>query len=200
MTDTFASLDNQAGFTLLELLVVLAIAAILMATAMPHFRLMMLSSARAQGSTQLVAAFNQARSEAIEKNSNVVVCRRNYFASSSYPTCGISSGTWAQGWIVYRDNDGVVDASEPDAAGDILAVYEPIGRVTASGDNAFNVLPSSNPAFLAFGSNGRPSQALSFTLCDSNRQLDKARRVDVALSGYVSLQALDVATTTSVCG
>lgn len=190
----------QLGFTMLELLVVLAIAAILMAAAAPQFQQMSLSSARAQGSTLLLAAFNQARSEAIARNAVVVVCRRNYFISGS-PVCDMStSGNWAQGWIVYRDSDATIDSSEPDAAADIVAVFEPIGRVTASGeDNAFKVLPAGNPAYVSFASNGRTTLARSFTLCDTAHRLSDSRRVDIALSGYVSLRALDSATTSAAC-
>ncbi len=199
-------IHTQRGFTLLELMVVLSIAAILMAAAMPSFQQMSLSSARAQGGTMLLAAFNQARSEAIARNatadSPVVVCRRNYFTSSSFPVCDMgTSGNWVQGWIVYRDSDNSINGSEPDTAGDIIAVFEPIGRVTASGEgNAFKVLPAGNPAYVSFTSNGRTTQSLSFTLCDTQHRLNDSRRVDIALSGYVSLRALDSATTTSVCG
>lgn len=194
------SLRTQPGFTMLELLVVVAIAGVLMAAAFPQFQQMGLASARAQGSTTLLAAFHQARSESIARNGNVVVCRRNFFATGTFPTCNMSSGSWAQGWIVYRDSDSTIDSSEPDAAGDVIAVYEPIGRVTAAGtDNAFTVLPSSNPAYVVFGSNGRASQALTFTICDAGHKLSEARRVEIAPSGYVSLRALDSATTTSAC-
>lgn len=192
----------QSGFTLLELMVVLGIAAVLLAAAAPQFQQMSLSSARAQGGTMLLAAFNQARSEAIARNAGVVVCRRNYFISSGSPVCDMSSsGSWAQGWIVYRDSDATIDGSEPDAAADIIAVYEPIGRVTAAGDdNAFTVLPAGNPAYVSFASNGRTTQARSFTLCDASHRLKDSRRVEIALSGYVSLRALDAATTTATCG
>jgi type IV fimbrial biogenesis protein FimT len=191
----------QTGFTLLELLVVVAIAGVMLAAAMPSFQQMGLASARAQGSTTLLTALNQARSEAIARNGNVVVCRRNYFATGTFPTCNISSGSWAQGWIVYRDSDSTIDSSEPDAAGDIIAVYEPIGRVTAAGDSdAFKLVPTGNPAYVLFGSNGRPSQALSFTLCDNSHRLTDSRRVEIAPSGYVSLRPLDTSTTTAACG
>ncbi|MDB5968803.1 MAG: hypothetical protein JWQ90_1253 [Hydrocarboniphaga sp.] len=193
---------TQAGFTLLELVVVMAIAAILLAAAIPQFQQMAVASARAQGGTLMLSAFNQARSEAIARNGNVVVCRRNYFTSSTFPVCDMStSGTWAQGWIVYRDSDTSIDSAEPDAAADIIAVFEPVGRVTATGEgNAFTIVPAGNPAYLVFASNGRATQALSFTLCDASHRLSDSRRVEIAPSGYVSLRALDATTTASLCG
>jgi type IV fimbrial biogenesis protein FimT len=198
----------QRGFTLLELMVVLGIAAILVAAAVPQFQQLSLSSARAQGGTLLLTAFNQARSEAIARNADttkpVVVCRRNYFASGSFPVCDMSSGgSWAQGWIVYYDSDGSIDSSEPDAATDIISVFEPIGRVTANNvDNAFSVLPAGNPAYVSFIGNGRTTQTqtLGFTLCELSHRLTDSRRVEIAPSGYVSLRALDTATTAGICG
>lgn len=196
------SFHAERGFTLLELLVVISIAAILLVAAVPQFQQLSLAAARSQGGSALLAAFNQARSEAIARNASVVVCRRNYFASGAFPVCDMSaSGSWAQGWIVFRDSDGSINSTEPDAAADVIAVFEPIGRVTANGSgNAFSVLPAGNPAYVSFASNGRVAQPLSFTLCDLSHRLTDSRRVEITLSGYVSLRALDTATTAGVCG
>ena len=189
------------GFTLLELLAVLAIAAILLAIAMPQLTTAALRSTRAQGSTGLLAAFNQARSEAIARNGGVFVCRRDYFATGDFPKCALGSGTWAQGWIVYRDGNGVVDAQEPGAAGDIVAVFDPVGRVEAgSAGDAFRIVPTTNPAYVQFKSDGRPTQALSFTLCDKQKRLPDARSVLLGLSGAVNLVEVDAASASALCG
>jgi len=192
---------NASGFTLLELIVVIGIAAILLSAGIPQFLSMGLNASRAQGGTSLLSAFNQARSEAIARNATVTVCRRAFFATSAYPTCALDSGSWTQGWIVYRDSDNGIDGSEPDNASDVISVFDPVGKVSATSEtDAFKIVPTSNPAYLQYASNGRPSQSISFTLCDRSHRLSDSRRVEIAPSGYVSLRALDAATTTSTCG
>lgn len=186
----------------MELLVVMAIASILMALAIPQFQSQAVSSARARGGRDLVGALNLARSEAIARNSGVSVCRRNYFTSNSTPTCAISSGQWAQGWIVYRDTNGTVDATEPASAADIIAVYEPAGTVTADGNgDALRILPAPSAAVVQFNSTGRPiqTQSLQFTLCDKTGHLKDGRAVQIGLSGYVSLRALTTSETLGAC-
>ncbi len=194
-------LRPTTGFTLLELMVVIGIAAILLAIGTPQFISMGLNASRAQGSTQLLSAFTQARSEAVVRNATVTVCRRAFFTSSAYPLCALSGGSWSQGWIVYRDADSTVDGTEPDAAADIISVFDPIGSVTAAGDSdAFNVAPASNPAYVQYASNGRPSASLRFTICSRSRRLSDSRRIEIAPSGAVSLRTLDAAATTGACG
>ncbi len=191
----------QAGFTLLELLTVISIAAILMAIAIPQFQSTGLSAARASGGRMLLTAFNQARSEAIARNRTVNVCRRDFFSTyTASPRCAVDSGRWVQGWIVYQDTDASFDGTEPDSPSDIIGVFEPIGTVTANGEkDAFKVSPTGNPGVVSFGTNGRPTQALSFTLCDRTGHLKDSRRVDLSLSGHASLRALSVADTSSAC-
>eukprot|EP00456_Euglypha_rotunda_P071641 TRINITY_DN6421_c0_g2_i1.p3 TRINITY_DN6421_c0_g2~~TRINITY_DN6421_c0_g2_i1.p3 ORF type:complete len:151 (-),score=37.12 TRINITY_DN6421_c0_g2_i1:8-460(-) len=149
-----------------------------------------------------MAALNQARSEAIARNTTVSVCRRNYFTTSTSPVCAIGSGKWSQGWIVYVDANGTVDTSEPSSAADIIGVFDPVGRVTAdaSGD-VFNIKPSASAdtPVVQFGSNGRTAQSLNFTLCDKTGRLTDSRRVEIALSGYVSLRAISTADTSGAC-
>jgi type IV fimbrial biogenesis protein FimT len=149
-----------------------------------------------------MAALNQARSEAIARNTTISVCRRNYFTTGSTPSCAIASGRWSQGWIIYRDTNGSVDASEPASADDIIGVFDPVGRVTADGSgDAFTIKLSAtaDTPVVQFGSNGRTAQSLNFTLCDKSGRLKDSRRVEIALSGYVSLRAIGTADTTGAC-
>lgn len=85
------------GFTLIELLVTIAVAAILLAVAVPSFQSFLMNNRMASQANDLITALNLARSEAVRRAANVTVC-----ASSDGATC---TGGWEQGWIV-RDPAG----------------------------------------------------------------------------------------------
>ena len=75
------------GFTLIELMVVLAIAVVLLTLALPQMGTMMAGNRLRVGGTDLMSALLLARSEAIKRNAQVAVS----------PTDGAD---WTQGWIV----------------------------------------------------------------------------------------------------
>jgi type IV fimbrial biogenesis protein FimT len=97
---------SQRGFTLLELMVTLAVAAILFSVAVPGFQQMVQRNRVITYTNDFIASVNFARSEAIRRSIPVSIC-----ASSDGATC---AGNWSQGWIVFANADGdspaVVDA------------------------------------------------------------------------------------------
>ncbi len=83
--------DRTPGFTLIELIVTIAVAAILATLAAPSFRQFIVSQRIKNASFDVVSALSLARSEAVTRNANV------YF--------GRSSG-WTSGWYVSVNSDG----------------------------------------------------------------------------------------------
>lgn len=81
------------GFTLIELMVTIAVMAILLGIAVPSFNEAMLSSKLASYANSLSSSAVLARSEAIKRNTPVTLC-----VSSSGAACG--TGSWEQGWVV----------------------------------------------------------------------------------------------------
>ena len=193
---------SVAGFTLIELMVTIAIASILLALALPLFTRFGLAAARAKGATELYGALTEARSEAVARNTPVTICRRDWYSSASSPQCATSaSGTWAQGWIVYQDSDGSFSGSEPDNAADIISVYDRVGGTTPTQSaDAFAILTTlEDPTHLSFQANGRAGQRVQFTLCENKGLLTDARLIDVALSGRVSLVPMSKSALPAAC-
>lgn len=85
---------GTAGFTLYELLIAIAIAAIIASFGVPGFQSLMQNSRSVTYTNDLVAALNLGRSEATRRGRPIDVC-----SSSDGATCS-GSTDWSGGWIV----------------------------------------------------------------------------------------------------
>lgn len=97
--------NRPRGFTIVELMVTVVLAAILFAVAIPSFRGMIVSNRLVTQTNDLIGAINYARSEAITQNTSVTFCRA---ASEAATTCAASTGNWTF-WIVR--NNGLATVS-----------------------------------------------------------------------------------------
>ncbi len=97
------------GMTLIELMMAIAIAAILLAVAAPSFQQALNGNRLGSAVEELSSAMNLARAEAVRANRRAVLCR-----STDDSACDGTASTWP-GWIVFvdTDGDGVRDAGEP---------------------------------------------------------------------------------------
>lgn len=120
-------MNKSRGFTLIELMVVIAIVAVLTTLAVPSFKYMIQSNAMSGAVNTFLADMRYARSEAIRRGGNVVMCRSDAPEATS-PVCGTGSGPgsngWVSGWIIFHDlnpNDGARVATDT-----LLRVQSPI--------------------------------------------------------------------------
>ena len=90
-----------AGYTVLELMVTLAVLALLAAVAIPSFDDSIQRNARDSAMLDLMSSLSLARSEAVNASSTVSLCR------SSNQTACAGAGDWAAGWLIFVDADGV---------------------------------------------------------------------------------------------
>jgi len=159
------SASRMAGFSVVELMVTVTVAAVLAAVAIPSMRTFLQNDRMWTEQNALVMSLNAARSEAIKQDvvGGVLVC-----ASSDGLTC--NTANWSSGWIV---------ALAPPAAG------APLQTVTAL--PVSNTLKENNGRTqIVFLSNGtvQGQVAGQFTFCDQ-RGGGNARYTEVAAFGRI---------------
>jgi type IV fimbrial biogenesis protein FimT len=95
-----------SGFSLIELMVTIAVAAVLLAIGLPSFQSSLRSNRTATATNELLSSLALARSEGIRSTHSGGVC-----PSSDGNTCGTD---WAKGWLVFADqnSNGALDAGE----------------------------------------------------------------------------------------
>ncbi len=115
--------QEQRGFTLIELMVTIAVLAIVVTIAAPSFTTMINNNRSIALGEELVTALNYARAEAVKRGDSVSVC-----ASSDGATC---TGTWTQGWVVADADDNVLRHWEAPNTGAAIAVTRNAAAITS---------------------------------------------------------------------
>lgn len=134
-----------AGFTLLETLVVVAIIAIVASLAAPHFQAALNKHRIGAVRTELVAAVQWARWEALRRNSRVSLLRRT--------DCNAhlaSPDQWDCGWTIVAGEDATQNSlAAPNSILQTFAVPPGIRILHQGGGPAFQVARSGYPLLVA---------------------------------------------------
>ena len=170
------------GFTLIELMIGIALAAIIVSMAAPSFNSAMKNNKIVAETNELIADINFARSEAVKRSTPVVLCR-SASPSHTTPTCSGNASNWSSGWLVFADTDADNDY---DSAKDILIrIGNPSDKsVTIKSNNTADQELVYNPD----GTTKTAGNVAVFAICD-DRGKNQGRQVQVSATGRPRLVA-----------
>ncbi len=178
------------GFTLIELMTTIAVVAILLVIAIPSYEYLMTTNRLAGEINEFTSSLNFARSEAIKRGQQIVVCKSNTqgcLADSDPSDCSCTNaGDWGQGWIIFVDSLTINDAV--DVGETIVKGYPPLegGAIRDTLTGAVNV--ANRIHFNRNGFSGGPGiSSGTVRLCDNHLDTSKARALMVELSGRIQL-------------
>ncbi len=159
---------KKSGFTVLELITVMAIVAILLAAGVPALKTYIWNLRMKTAMDELQTDLNLTRGRAISHNIQTIIC-------PSTNNSGCSGGfEWQNGWIMFTDLNG-------DRA---RQVGEPVFK--QSGRMEFLTISSSRSrSYLRFYPNGTaPGSNITILFCDS-RGANHAGKIVVSNSGRI---------------
>jgi type IV fimbrial biogenesis protein FimT len=163
-------LDTQRGFTLIEAMITVLIAAILMAIAVPSFRTLTLNSQQRNAVADVNVMLSRIRTEVAARHRGVTAC-----ASNDQVTCS-GAANWENGWIIFvdSDDDGTLDG------GEVTVLVHP-SLPSGSTLRTLGVLDR-----ITYRRDGLPGAPATFVYCDE-RGLPSLRAVVVGQSGMVRI-------------
>jgi len=157
--------DRQSGFTIMELMIAVAIGGIVMAIGLPAFQGFIKNNRLIAQTNDVLTSLHVARNEAVNRGHNIRILT-------------LSGGTdWASGWEIRLDVDNEDDI---DAEDTVLRNYDAIKNATLAGN--INIVTFEPTGYLDQGLHAAP---VAITLTPSKCTANDIRVISTQLSGLV---------------
>jgi type IV fimbrial biogenesis protein FimT len=180
---------TQDGFTIIELMMTLAIAAVILTQAVPSFTGMIANNRLITQTNDLVADVNLARSEAVARGVRVVLCN-SADSRVAGATCNGTAQTWTTGWLMYADDD---------ASGAYEIANDTLIRIGQPSHSTITVMANAaGNTDLQYNSDGTANEAgntVIFAICDENGATN-GRQINVNGVGRPRLISTSIASCT----
>lgn len=171
ITKNNRSLLNERGLTLLELMITVAIAAILLTAVGPSMQSILISNQITGTVNNTSSIIRFARSTAVNEQTNVLVC-----PSANFSSC---ANDWSLPKIVFIDSDNNNQRAEDE---ELLATSDAL-------PDTLSVAGISGT--LTFEDDGSTDAAQTITFCHDNNDASFARAVLITQFGRISISSDD---------
>lgn len=157
-----------AGFTLMELVVTIAVVAILAAVGMPAMSSFISQNRLSGNVNEFIAANMLARSEAIKRGGGVTICRSVNADTATTTACDTSDSDWKTGWLVVVVNTADSTKNEVLArqgaltAGTTVTPDPTATTTTSIIYNALGAPTQAPPSKFGFAFKGTPARSVCF--------------------------------------
>ena len=127
------------GFTLIELMVTIAILAVVLALGLPNLREFLVRNQVGSITSEFSADIARTRIEAISRNGCVTMCASST-TNTSTPICGAATGVnnWQTGWVIFSNPTCDSTITTPTAASPLISVRQ-------SGSTSFELERETGP-------------------------------------------------------
>ena len=172
---------QQRGFTAVELMVVISIAAVLMALAAPSFNGLMERWRVVQAIGGMQSTIFLARSEALKRGGNVVIQK----TANNTNGCTLASTTaeWGCGWYICVDSNS---NNSCDAGEEIVQRFEPVART--------EVQRSVGGGSVTFNRWGMPTGGFGFSISPQGKSYSDASSRGICASSGGRINVIESAT------
>ncbi len=184
-------MKKERGFTILELMVVVALTGILLTIGVPNFQTLMANNRITSQLNLFSSSLALARSEAVRSNQRVVVC-----PSDDGATC-TDTPLWEIGWITFIDRNADFDVDDDGSgnplddpcaatAGDDVADDCILNYVDQLANANMTLRSDTSGNYFSYNGLGQGLEVAHFRICDS-RGADYAKAVLVSVTGRSSV-------------
>jgi len=170
---------NNHGFTLIELIITLAVVSILLVTGIPMLNQMTENNRLVTQINSIAGTLAVARSESIKRGITITIC-----GSTDGATC--NTANWENGWIVFSDVNSNATLDTGDSRIKVVAKF--------NGGSILRLVKSDLTTRVQYKSDGAlrdqdftGTNRATFTLCDKlNGDVKRAKAINVNTLGRVS--------------